>query len=123
MSERCLYVEQQSLADVLAGMGSGYMLFPHGMYCLPEVRLCIAALCVPITLLYVPLQQMIGLCITALTCALMQFVKHVKPRGLTSHDMRLWLLRLQSVGQCHAMISMHDLVHIVVSFGDGGAHK
>lgn len=68
ISEQCLYFEQACMADVLAGMGSGYMLFPHGMHCVPEVRLSVAALFVPGTLLYVVLQQVIGLCITALIC-------------------------------------------------------
>lgn len=35
--ERCLYADQDSYADVLPDMASGYMLFPAAMGCLPEV--------------------------------------------------------------------------------------
>ena len=105
ISERCLYVEQDSLADVLAGMGSGYMLFPLGMNCLPEVCLCIAALCLRITLLCVPCHLVVHNCTLMRPHATCQTCKIW---GFASHDVLLWLIRLQSVRQCHAMMSMHD---------------
>ena len=37
ISKRCLYADQDSYADVLADMASGYLLFPKAWYCLPEV--------------------------------------------------------------------------------------
>lgn len=38
ISERCLYADQDSYADVLPDMASGYMLFPKAWFCLPEVH-------------------------------------------------------------------------------------
>ena len=64
-------MDQESFADVLAGMESGYMLFPRAMHCCPEVCLCGIAFCLPHTLLYVPVQQVIGLCIIAVAYAYM----------------------------------------------------
>ena len=37
ISKTCLYADQDSYADVLADMASGYLLFPKAWYCLPEV--------------------------------------------------------------------------------------
>ena len=37
----CLYADQDSYADVLPDMASGYMLFPKAWFCLPEV--CLSA--------------------------------------------------------------------------------
>ncbi len=37
LHKTCLYADQDSYADVLPDMASGYMLFPKGWYCLDEV--------------------------------------------------------------------------------------
>ena len=39
ITEKCLYADQDSYADVLPDMASGYMLFPKAWFCLPEVCL------------------------------------------------------------------------------------
>ncbi len=51
--KQCLYMDQDSWADVLPDMASGYMLFSKAWFCLPEVCLPAVAMHLVLNLLYI----------------------------------------------------------------------